>query len=378
MKPVRGTPDFLLLCMTVGLIGFGLVMVFSASSVIAYWEMGNRWYFTWRQGLSIFIGGVGMMVAMNIPYQVYRKLFFPIFLATIILLIIVLVVGDVRYGAKSWIKIGSFTLQPAEFAKIGLILYLAAIISKKEDKLRQFKKGLVPVLIITGFTLGLIGLQPDVGTAFILLCGALAVIYTGGARVYHLFSIAAPVLSLITFYVLQEEYRWKRITSFLDPWARPKDEGYQLIQSYYAMAHGGWTGAGFGQSIQKLFYLPLPHNDFIFSVIAEELGFIGAGLFLLFYFLFLLRGLIISLRCRDPFGMLVGIGIVTLITVQTFVNIGGVTGTIPITGVPLPFISYGGSSIMAYMVAIGILLSISREQNKTVERDTRPTARYSA
>jgi cell division protein FtsW len=368
MKPIRGTPDFILLLMTAALVGFGLVMVFSASSVISYWELGNRWHFTQRQFISIVLGAIGMMIAMNIPYQVYRKLFFPIFLLTILLLVTVLIIGDVRYGAKSWIKIGSFTVQPAEFAKLGLILYLSAIISKKEDKLRHFQKGLLPVLIVTGITLGLIGLQPDVGTAFILLCGAMVVIYIGGARFHHLVAIAAPVLVMAASYILQKEYRMARITSYLDPWSDPSDSGWQLIQSYYAIGHGGWTGTGFGESIQKVFYLPLPHNDFIFSVMAEELGLIGSSIFLLFYLLFLLRALLISLRCKDPFGMLVGIGIVTLISVQAFVNIGGVTGTIPITGVPLPFISYGGTSLMVYMVSIGIILSISREQNKpTVE-----------
>jgi cell division protein FtsW len=367
MKKTRGTPDFLLLLMTVALVGFGLVMVFSSSSVLSYWEMGDRWYFTKRQIIWAFIGAIGMMITMNIPYQAYRKMFFPIFLATIFLLVLVLIIGTERNNSMSWISIGPITIQPAEFAKLGLILYLAAIISKKEDKFRHFQKGLLPVLIVTGITLGLIGLQPDVGTAFILLCGAMVVIYTGGARFHHLMAITAPVLMMVGTYVLKEEYRINRITSFLDPFHADNvsSSGYQLSQSLFAIAHGGWNGTGFGHSIQKVFYLPLPHNDFIFAVMAEELGFIGCILFLLFFLMFLLRTLFISLRCKDSFGILVGIGIVTLIGVQAFVNIGGVIGAIPITGVPLPFISSGGSSLVVYMTSMGIILSISREQNRT-------------
>lgn len=355
-----------MLLMTVALVGFGLVMVFSSSSVLSYWEMGDRWYFTKRQMIWAVIGAIGMMIAMNIPYQAYRKLFFPIFIGTTTLLVLVLIIGTERNNSMSWISIGPFTIQPAEFAKLGLILYLSAIISKKEDKLRHFQKGLLPVLIVTGITLGLIGLQPDVGTAFILLCGAMVVIYTGGARFHHLMAIAAPVMIMAAIFILKEEYRMDRITSFLDPFSKKNatDAGYQLSQSLFAIAHGGWTGTGFGQSIQKVFYLPLPHNDFIFAIMAEELGFVGCMLFLLFFILFLLRSLFISLRCKDPFGILVGIGIVTLIGVQAFVNIGGVIGAIPITGVPLPFISSGGSSLVVYMTSMGIILSISREQNK--------------
>lgn len=365
VKPSRGTPDFILFFLTLAIIGFGIVMVFSASSVISYWKMNDRWYYTVRQIMWAVIGLIGMLVAMNIPFRKYRKLAIPIFLGTLSLLVLVLIVGEFRNGAKSWIIIGPLSLQPSEFAKLGIILYLSSIISKKGDKIREFKKGLMPVLIMTGLTLGLIGLQPDVGTAAILLVGAIAVIYAGGANVRHLVALGAPVIGAVAVYVLQKEYRMKRITSYLNPWADPQGSGYHLIRSLMAFGHGGITGTGFGKSIQKIFYLPEPHTDFIFSVIAEELGFIGVSIFLIVFTLFLFRALIVSLRCPEPFGNLVGIGIVTLIATQTFINIGGVTGTIPITGVPLPFISVGGSSLVVYMIAIGIILSISRESNRS-------------
>lgn len=369
MKPSRGTPDFLLLFLTLGMVGFGIVMVFSASFTISYWDKGNRWFFTHRQLLWAGIGLFFMVIAMNIPFKFYKNRFFLFLLGSFILLLLVFIpgIGMNFNGASSWIGIGSFTIQPAEFAKLGLIIYLAALISKKKEKMKQFKNGLLPALIITFLFFSMIALQPDYGTALILLATAGTIIIVGGASLKHILYLALAGIVVLPTLILSAGYRISRFTSFLDPWNDPYGDGYHLIQSLIALGNGGIFGTGFGKGIQKYFYLPYPQSDFIFSVIGEELGFVGITIFLLIFLLFLWRILIISLHSKETFGTLIGVGIVSSFAFQTFVNIGGVTGAIPITGVPLPFISTGGSSLIMSMAAIGIILSLSRENNKSTQ-----------
>jgi cell division protein FtsW len=365
----RGTPDFLLLFLTLLLVGGGLVMVFSASAIQAYWVMDDKLYFTKRQLLWAGIGLLSMLVAMNIPYRVYQRRFLLILGVTVILLLSLYLpgIGQKINGARSWINIAGFTIQPSETAKIALIIYLAALIDKKKERLQDFKTGLLPALLMTGFIAGLVLAEPDTGTAAIILAGAGVVMLCGGARIKHLFRIALPVLAIGALYIAVSPYRRARITSYLDPWKDPSDSGYQLIHSFYAIVHGGINGAGFGKSIEKYLYLPYPQTDFIFSVITEELGFIGVAIFMFIFVAFIWRALIVSLRSPSLFGNLVGVGLVSMIAVQAFINIGGVTGSIPITGVPLPFISYGGSSLVIYMTSVGIILSISRESSAKVD-----------
>mgnify|MGYP001443772660 FL=1 len=367
----RGTPDFVLLFLTIALVGFGLVMVFSASYSITYSE--DPLLYTKKQAVFAVLGIAVMFIVMNIPYAALKKLFIPLFLFSFLLLVLVLVFGEEVNGARSWFRFGPFGFQPTELAKIGLLAYLATIIPKKGDKFRQFKNGLLPVLIVTGAVCLLIVLQNDLGSMLIVFATAGVVIMIGGARFKHLFALAGSAAVIGGGVILREllfredgqtSYRIRRLTSFLDPWKDAQGDGYHLIQSWYALGHGGWSGAGFGRSIQKLHYLPYAHNDFIFAVIGEELGFIGASVFMLVYLLFLWRALLVALRCRDLSGTLIGSGIVVLFFLQMLVNIGGVTGAIPITGVTLPFISYGGSSLLSSMLGVGILLCISRENNK--------------
>ncbi|MFD0616495.1 putative lipid II flippase FtsW [Paenibacillus sp. GCM10027629] len=381
----RGTPDFQLLILTVLLVGFGLVMVFSASSSIAVINKNFNYdslYFVKKQMMWAGLGFIAMMIAMNIRYEKYKKLFIPFFILTIILLALVPYVGESRNGARSWFGIGSLGIQPTELAKITTILYLAALISKKGETFRDFKKGFFPVMLIVGFVAGLIMLQPDLGSCMILVACSGIIIIAGGANLKHIFAciavlvVGASIVLGINFLINGGSgggYRVGRITSFLDPWQDPQGTGFHLVNSLKALGHGGLTGAGFGQSIQKLHYLPYPYNDFIFAVIGEELGFIGSAIFLLFYLYFIWRGLIVSLRCPDRYGTLVGVGIMGLFAVQTFINIGGVTQTIPITGVTLPLISYGGSSLFMMLGSIGILLSISREANRPSDTTTKVT-----
>ncbi|MDT0123807.1 putative lipid II flippase FtsW [Paenibacillus sp. RRE4] len=385
----RGTPDFQLLILTLLLVGFGLVMVFSSSSSIAIASESfnnDALYFTKKQLMWAIIGLVGMFFAMNIRFNKYKKLYAPFFLFTTALLLIVLVTGAVLNGARSWIRVFGFSLQPAEFAKIAIILYLSALITKKGERFRDFKTGYFPVLFIVGFIAGLIMLQPDFGTCFILVSTCGLVIYAGGANMKHilgsillvalggalafgasaLFSSMSPdtpALNSTTTVTAEQNYKIGRIQAFLDPESDINGGSLNLYRSLVAIGDGGITGSGIGQGTMKLHYLPNAYNDFIFSVIGEELGFIGSALFLLVYLYFIWRGIIVSLRCPDPFGTLVGIGIMGLIAIQAFINIGGVTQTIPVTGVTLPFISYGGTSLFVMMVAMGIVLSISRTNN---------------
>lgn len=361
-KISRGRPDFLMLFLTVLLVAIGLVMVFSSSAMTSSTKYHNMWYFELRQVTWASAGLFFLFFFMNIRYQKLKKWFRPLFLLTVVLLVLVLIVGTRVNGHKSWFGIGSLGMQPTELAKLSLVLYLAALIEKKGDRFRKFKEGLAPVLLIVGFIAGLIMLQPDIGSNIIIVSAAVIMMIVGGASRKHLLLVALCAMPVGLLIVTAKSYRIQRLTSFMDPWSDTQNSSYQLVQSLYAFGHGGLTGSGFGQGIQKLFYLPEAHTDFIFSTIGEEFGFIGCVLFLLIYLAFLWRGLIIALRSPDSFGTLCGVGIVSTIGIQALINLGGVTGSIPITGVPLPFISYGGSSLLLCMVSIGVLLSISRER----------------
>lgn len=372
----RGRPDFLLLIMTLLLVGFGIVMVFSASSGVAAVspQFGNdSFYFTKRQVIFACLGILGMFIIMNIRYHVFKKGFMLFFIPVLIMLILVPFTSEEINGARSWFGIGSLGIQPTEPAKLAMILYLGALITKKGEKFRDFKKGLVPVVIIVGFLCGLIMLQPDLGSCLVLVTCAMVMIVAGGANLRQVFltgaglSVFVTVIVSISMAINPEpwQYRIARFTAFMDPIGNFQESSFQLVSSLQALSHGGLTGAGFGESVQKLHYLDYPYNDFIFAIIAEELGFIGCFIFLAFLLLFLWRGLIVALRCPDIYGTVVGTGIVGLFAMQTFINIGGVTGAIPLTGVTLPFVSYGGSSILVCLMCMGILLSLSREYNRT-------------
>jgi cell division protein FtsW len=391
MKPTessqRGTPDFLLLILTLLLVGFGLIMVFSASSSMAVTKEIYHYdalYFTKKQLIWAGLGTFIMLVMMNIHFQKYKKLFILFFVVTLILLFLVPIIGVEKNGARSWIDLAGFSIQPTEFAKLAIILYLAAIIAKKDEKFRDFKRGLLPVMIVVGFFAFLIMLQPDFGSCAILVLCASAIVIAGGSNLNHIVMSSAVLLGLAAlgtsiYFLINPNadfgFRGARFTSFLDPLANQQDSGWQLTRSLEAFGHGGLTGAGLGNSVQKLFYLPLAYNDFIFAVIAEELGFIGTTLFILFYIFFLWRALIVSLRCPDIYGTLVGVGLVSLIAIQALINMGGVSGAIPITGVTLPFISYGGSSLLTLLTGMGILLSISREYNRGEKEESPPPAK---
>ncbi|MDQ0088320.1 cell division protein FtsW [Paenibacillus anaericanus] len=388
--PRRGAPDFQLLILTLLLVGFGVVMVFSSSSSITLVSERFEYdpmYFTKRQLIFGALGLFGMLITMNIPYEKYKKLFIPVFILAIILLMFVPFVGAIN-GASSWITLGKFGIQPTELAKVTTILYLSALISKKGERFRDLRTGYIPVMVIVGFVAGLIMLQPDLGSCFILVATAGLVIFAGGANLKHILgsilllivgaSIVLGAGALIDKINPSDvvdtasggtNYKIGRFQAYINPWDDPQGTGFSLIQSLTAIGHGGLTGTGFGQGIQKLHYLTNSYNDFIFAVIGEEFGFIGTLIFLLFYLYFIWRGILVSLRSSTIFGTLTGVGIMGLIAIQAFINIGGVTRTIPVTGVTLPFISYGGSSLLVMMVAMGIVLSISRQSSLPTKQE---------
>jgi cell division protein FtsW len=371
-KASKGSPDFILFFLTFVLVCFGLAMVFSASSMATSFTKGDPWFFTSKQVISVIIGTIGMIVVMNIPYMLLKKLAFIGYIFVVFTLFLLLFVAESTNGSKSWFYMGSFGIQPAELAKLSVILLLATIISNKNDKFRDFKTGLLPAIIVTSIVFGLILFQPDLGSALMILLCAFIVILVGGSNLKHIMAI---ILLLVIFLIVllsvfflnstadEMDYRLERLTTFMNPWASQLDSGYQLVQSLLAFGHGGFVGTGFGRGVQKLHYLPEAHNDFIFAIIGEELGFIGVTIFLCVYLLFIWRGIIVSLRSKHTFGMLVGSGIMGMIGCQAFINIGGVTSAIPLTGVTLPLISYGGTSMLVTLVSMGIVLNISREQH---------------
>ncbi|CAM3721481.1 putative lipid II flippase FtsW [Cohnella lubricantis] len=375
----RGSPDFLLLILTLLMVGFGLVMVLSASSSMTAVseKFGyDAFYFTKRQIMWAGLGFVVMVVLMNISYVKYKQWFAPFLLLVFVMLVAVLFVSSDINGAHSWLGIGGLGIQPTEFAKIAVILYLAAIITKKGDKFREFKSGLFPVLFVVFIISVLVLMQNDFGSCVILALCATSVILAGGANLKQVAAVYGVCILLAALALLIKpdiisDYQLARFEAFKDPFADKEGSGMQILRSLEAFGHGGINGVGLGNSVQKLFYLPYAYNDFIFSIIGEELGFIGTMVFLLGYILLLWRGIIVALRCPDTFGTLVGVGMVALIAFQALINMGGVSKAIPMTGVTLPFISYGGSSLLALMIGMGILLSISREYNRVGKANVR-------
>lgn len=358
--------DFTLMITPILLAGFGIVMVYSASMVDAVVDGLKSNYYLVRQSIFFIVSLIGFAIISFLPYQVYQKKMKIIIISCIILLLAVLFFGDTVNNARSWFRFGPFSLQPAEVAKLGLIMYLAAIYSKKQAYLDQFSKGVLPPLIITAVVLGLITGQPDVGTAAIIFLMACTVIFASGIKWRHLFILVFAGLVLLAFAIpnMVTEERLSRFTGAYQPFNSPDLNGYQLIQSYVAIGNGGLTGEGLGQSVQKLGFLVEGHTDFIMAIIAEELGFVGVAIVLGLLAAIVFRGLYISRKCQDSFGSLLALGIASMVGIQTFINLGAISGILPITGVPLPFVSYGGSSLLFMMIAVGILNNIAMQVNK--------------
>ncbi len=337
-------------------------MVYSSSAIWSEYKFDDPFFFAKRQLLFAFLGLIAMFVMMNIPYHIWKDYSKWILLICYILLIAVLIpgIGLVRGGARSWIGVGAFSIQPSEFMKLGLIIFLAVTLSKHQRYITSFKKGFLPSLLLVFVPFGLIMLQPDLGTGMVLVLTCFVMIFIAGARLSHF--IYLGVIGLVGFagLIISAPYRISRIQAFLDPWQDPLGDGFQIIQSLYAIGPGGLMGMGLGQSLQKFFYLPEPQTDFIFAILAEELGFIGGAFVISLFFLLMWRGIRIAINAPDLFGSLLALGIIGMIVIQVFINISVVIGLIPVTGITLPFLSYGGSSLTLTLLSVGILLNISK------------------
>jgi len=360
MRTVR-ISIFITMCI---LICIGVVMVYSASSVTAWQRTGQSSELLRKQALFVVVGFVVMFAAMALDIRLLKRYAKPLFLVSLVPLVVVLLPGVAHEvgGAKRWLRLGGFNFQPSEFIKLTLAVYLADFIARRGWHLKDFWKGFVPPMGVLGAAVLLILLQPDLGTAVSLVVLTFVMLFAAGCRLRHLMYSMSAALPFLYFLVFSVPYRRARIMTFLNPWLDPKGSGFQIIQSQIALGTGGWWGVGLGQGKQKLFYLPAAHTDFIFSIIGEELGLFGTGcVILLFAYLIICMARIVW-AVRDPFGKMLCIGVLTLVGFSSVVNIGVSLGALPTKGLPLPFISYGGSSLIFHMVAVGLLLNVSRTE----------------
>lgn len=353
--------DFIILLMVVALTCFGLVMVFSASSIMATKKFHDGFYFLKRQGIYAVLGFITMALTMRVDYHFWRKSAIPVLLVCLGLLVLVLIpgIGGSAGGSSRWLRLPGFSFQPSEMAKIAFIMYMAYSLDKKQDKVKVFSSGFLPYMVVLAVMLLLLLKQPDLGSSLTLGAVAMAMLFAAGTRLSYIISMVVMALPFLYYAVMHVDYRRRRIMAFLNPWEDPTNTGFQIIQSWIAVGTGGVFGQGLGEGKQKLFYLPEAHTDFIFSVAGEELGFIGVVVIASMLFLLVQRGIRVALYAEDNFGRSLAFGISTLIGLEAFVNIAVVTGIFPTKGLALPFVSYGGSSLIITLFAVGILLNIS-------------------
>jgi len=360
-KKKMGEIDYGIFYTVALLLTIGVVMVYSASSYYAMFINKDSMYYLKRQLGSAVIGVGAMAFTMCIDYHKLKKYTIAIMIVSIPLLIAVFFFEGVN-GAQRWIYIGPLSFQPSELAKYVVVLFMAMSLEIKGEGVKSFNTGIVPYLVISGFYAALVLAEKNLSIASVIMIVTFIILFAAGGKIKHLFGIVAPAMvAAVAAFTILEPYRMKRLLNFTNPWKDPIGDGYQLIQSFYALGAGGVTGLGLGQSRQKTLYMPEPHNDFIFSIIGEELGLIGCICIIILFIIFIWRGISVAMKARDTYGTLLAIGITSVIAVQSLINIAVVTGSMPVTGVPLPFISYGGTSLVINMMAIGILLNISRQ-----------------
>lgn len=358
MRSIRISIAIIVSC----LIFLGIVMIYSSSGVYAMQELGDSLYYLKKHLLFLMLSIVFMIVVMALDYRDLQKFAKPMMLAALGMLVLVLIpgIGKTSFGAQRWFKIGPFFLQPSEFVKIVMMIYVADFLSRKQNRIISFWHGFVPIMAVLGLASALIVKQPDLGSAVLIGMVVLIMIFIAGARMRHLGVLGLLVFPAFYVFVYRVAYRWRRIVTFLDPWKDPTGAGFQLTQSQIALGNGGIFGVGLGKSVQKLFYLPAAHTDFILSIIGEELGLIGTFTVVLLFAVLVIQGARIAKRTTDSFGYFLSIGIVSMIGMQASLNIGVSIGALPTKGLPLPFISYGGSALMVTMMMVGLLLNISR------------------
>ncbi|HEY0379376.1 MAG TPA: putative lipid II flippase FtsW [Pyrinomonadaceae bacterium] len=353
--------DKWLFAATAGLALFGIVMVYSASAIMAQEENGNQYYYVIKQGVWTASGFGAMLLAMQFDYQRLRdrRIVYGLLGVTTLLLLVVFAFPRIN-GAHRWIRLAGFSLQPSELSKLALAIFLAYFLEKRAGEEGSLWRTFVPCVAVTGVLAALILKEPDLGTAMMLAVICVVMCFTAGARLLHLGMAAAPGLVIGAGMLLFVPWRFQRLVTFTNPWADPQNSGFQVVQSLIAVGSGGTAGLGFAQGRQKMFFLPFAHSDFIFAVVGEELGLFGALAILAVFGILLWRGVRVALRAPDRFGMLLGLGLVAAIVVQALFNISVVLSLVPTKGIPLPFISYGGSSLVPTLVAMGILLNISQ------------------
>ncbi|MBY6809541.1 stage V sporulation protein E [Clostridium botulinum] len=360
-KKNMGQIDYGIFYSVVLLLAVGVVMVYSASSYYAMFKNNDSMYFLKRQLVWAVLGMIVLCTTMSIDYHKIKKYTLWLMIGCIPLLLVVFLFPGVN-GAQRWIQIGPMSFQPSELAKYVVVLFLAKGIEMKGDGIKNFSTGIVPYLFVSGIYAALVLAEKNLSIASVIMIVTFIVLFSAGGRIKHLFGIVAPLMvSAAVLFTVGEPYRRARMLNFVDPWKDPTGNGYQLIQSFYALGAGGITGLGLGQSRQKTLYMPEPHNDFIFAIIGEELGLIGCLCIITLFVVFIWRGIKVAMSAKDTYGTLLAIGITSVVAVQSLINIAVVTGSMPVTGVPLPFISYGGTSLVINMAAMGVLLNISRQ-----------------
>jgi cell division protein FtsW len=357
----RGRIDFILLIVTLALVGVGIVMVYSTSAIMAGDRFQDPYYFLKKQALFAGIGFILMILTLFLPYRILKRLAYPILIVSVLLLVAVLIPG-IGYrvgGAMRWLKVQSVSFQPSEFAKLGLVIFLAYFLTKKDEKIRSFSFGFLPTVLLSGLVVVLVAREPDLGAALFLSAMVFLLLFVSGARVIYMAGALLLTIPVVYYLLMNVGYRYKRLMSFIRPWDDPTGTSFQIIQSFLSFGSGGLFGLGLGEGRQKLFFLPAPHTDFIFSVIGEELGLVGAMVVVLLFFVFAVRGIQIGLSLDDRFGTYLALGITLMISLQAVINMAVVLGLLPTKGLTLPFISYGGTSLITNLIGVGILLHLS-------------------
>jgi cell division protein FtsW len=372
MEQKKVAYDPLLLGAVLSLVGFGLVMIYSASAVTSHEKMGDSFFYLKRQAVAAAIGLLAMISAMKLGYRRMARLAYPLLIISIVLLVVVLIpgLGTKVGGAKRWIRLPLMSLQPAEITKVSWVVYLAYSLAKKREKVKQFSIGFVPHLGLAAVLVFLCMLEPDFGSSVSLLFLMFVMLFAAGARMTYLVGGVLGAIPFAYVAIASSPYRLARVTAYLDPWANRQGSGYQLAESLMSIGSGGFAGLGLGDGRQKLFFLPEAHTDFIFAIIGEELGLIGVLFLLSLYAIVIWRGLRASLKASEQFGVFLGLGITALISFQALVNMSVAMGLVPTKGLTLPFISYGGSSLVMLMGAAGLLLSISGTAEAGARRAT--------
>jgi cell division protein FtsW len=364
VKKEDKAPDVILLLVTLILVTVGTAMIYSSSSIIALEKFKDGQYFLKKQILFVFIGLISMVMMTKIPYAQLKKVAYPGIVVSLVLLALLFIphVGIRRGGATRWLNLGFFSFQVTEMVKIAMVVFLAHLLTRKVHQLKKFSRGVLIPLSITSVVILLVLLEPDFGTAVIIASIMLLMMCLAGSRIKHLLILGASFIPVGVWLIWHKGYRLARLTAFLDPWKDAGNTGFQIIQSLLSFGSGGAFGVGIGDGMQKLFYLPEPHTDFILSIIAEESGFIGVTIVIVMFALLVFRGFIIALKAPDLFGTLLAAGLTMVIALESFINIAGVMGLIPLKGLALPFLSYGGTSFIMSMTAVGILLNISTQK----------------